>query len=268
MRIAAVGEFGDGPTLVHVSGTELRPVEYDADAGEWVALPGPTLPSAEHLLEMPFIPRAVIAPGPRLDGPADWRERHRELHVKPASVIGPPRSHLPLARASVDYRVQAGLVFRPTPRGTPAGLVLERLIGCHLVTELISMDAFQVAWEGPRWHIRYGEGMSFDGACPASPILATPDEFPAEGIRVEHAGGSTLLSWDALADFAALVNRYLDLAPELMVLAGWPLGPILTVADGGPQLIFDTQGPAWAVEGTWSHNAVLGRVGCSFEGAA
>ena len=268
MRVAAIREPGVARALVEISGTALRRLEFDVNVAAWKELPGAPPAADDRLLEPPFPPRAVIAPGPRLEGPPDWQERHREFHVKPASVIAPARSALPRAPASVRYRVQAGLVFGPMPRCTPAGRILDRLIGCHLVTELIDVDAFRIDWEGPRWHIRFGEGMSFDGACPVSPVLATPDEFPPEGIGVQHAGGTTLLAWDALADFAALVNRYLELGPELLILAGWPLGPVLAAANGRPQLTFDTPISSLGTDGAWADNSVLGRVECRLEAVA
>jgi hypothetical protein len=258
MRVAAA-TLGTGTSmLVAEEGDLLRQVAYDDGTASWRVGSGPPFERGDARLERPFVPLSVIAPGPRIVATDDWAERHREFHVKPSTVLAPPAGPPLGDLGPVVHRVQAGMVFAPTPRLAVPAALRRNLIGLHLVVELVSCDGFTLGWEGPRWHLRYAEGLSFDGSCPATDWLVTPDELEGDAIVVEHAGGETALAWPALWDFARFVNRYLDLGPHTMVLAGWPLGPTLQLDGGAPILNLDA--PILPGSAAWAAHARLGRV--------
>ena len=206
---------------------------------------------------------AVVAPGPRLIGPAEWNERHREFHVKPGSALAPSGSDLDGRGRSLVYRVQLGLSFRPTPRGTPADAILRYVSECRLAIELIDMAGLVVGWEGPRWHIRYAEGAAFDGSCVLSPGRPLDEVRDGDLAAIAYPGGSAELGWSAAAEFAAFVNCYIPLGPELLILAGWPLGPALGRGASQPEL--ETGGAPPVHGAVWATNATLGRVECGTE---
>ena len=140
-------------------------------------------------------------------------------------------------------------------------------MGCHLLIELFSEAGFTLGWEGPRWHLRYGEGMSLDGACPVATELVTAEEFAGTDLAVRHSAGDTVLRWSSLLEFAAFVNRYVELGPAMMLLAGWPEGPTLSISGSTPTLTFDTPG-AEPRSNIWAESDVLGRVECTIRALA
>lgn len=267
MRVASASTTTRERVLVADDGELLRPVSYDFGAAAWRLDSRPPIERERARLGRPFEPLSLVAPGPRISAPDDWAERHREFHVKPLSVLASSAGSSVQQIGPAIYRVQAGMIFGSTPRAASAGTLRRNLIGVHLVVELVSCDGFTIGWEGPRWHLRYAEGLSFDGACTASDWLVTPDELDGDGIVVEHGGGATPLAWSALLEFARFVNRYLPLGPHTMVLAGWPLGPTLELVDGTPALTFDAPA-AWQDATAWAEHPRIGRVECSLEEAS
>lgn len=263
MRIASVRHSDDTTALVSVHPSVVRLVTFDEHEQRWVEASDAPIGRRGVKLERPFGARSVMAPGPRIAGANGWAERHREFHVKPSTVSADSGSLFGRGLVGpIRYRIQAAMVFAQTPRHSSEAVLQRSLMGCHLLIELISEAGFTLGWEGPRWHLRYGEGMSLDGSCPVSPQLVTADEFVGTDLSVRHSGGHTALRWASLLEFAAFVNRYLELGPEMMVLSGWPEGPTLSASDGTPTLIFDTPG-AEPGSSVWAESDVLGRVECT-----
>lgn len=262
MRIASVRRTDDTTVLVSVHPSVVRPVTFDEREQRWVETSEKSVERRGIKLERPFGARSVIAPGPRIAAGNGWAERHREFHVKPSAVVADSGSEFGRGLVGpVGYRVQAAMVFAQTPRHSSEATLQRRLMGCHLSIELISEAGFTLGWEGPRWHLRYGEGMSLDGACPVSDQLVTGDAVAGTDLAVSHSGGHTVLRWTSLLEFAVFVNRYVELSPEMVLLAGWPEGPTLSISDGTPTLIFDTPGAA-PRSSVWAESDVLGRVEC------
>ncbi|GMA91102.1 hypothetical protein [Homoserinibacter gongjuensis] len=167
---------------------------------------------------------AVVAPGPLLPAGDAHARRYREFHVKPASVIDGSRTVDVRGLGGVGYRVQLGLTFAGTPIGTPADRILDTLASCRLVIELIAADRLTIGWEGPRWHVRYAEGVAFDGAC----RVGEPGDAharPGDELELRHSEGREVISWAEVADFAAFVNRGLELDRSILLLAGSLRGP-------------------------------------------
>ena len=268
MRIASVRHTDDTTVLVSVHPSVVRLVTFDEREQRWREAPDEPIERRGIKLERPFCARSVIAPGPRIAAANGWADRHREFHVKPSAVLADSGSEFGRGLVgTVGYRIQAAMVFAQTPRHSSQATLQGSLLGCHLLMELISETGFTLGWEGPRWHLRYGEGMSLDGACPFSPELVTAEEFAGTDLAVRHSGGHTVLSWASLLEFAALVNCYVELGPEMMLLSGWPAGPTLSTSDGVPTLMFDAPG-AMPGSSVWAESDVLGRVDCTIRAQA
>lgn len=268
MRIASLRDSDGTPMLVSVHPSVVRPVTFREREQRWVETSGTTVERRGINLRRPFGARSVIAPGPRIAAANGWADRHREFHVKPNAVVADSGSEFGHGLVGpVGYRVQAAMVFAQTPRHSTEATLQRRLMGCHLLIELISQAGLTLGWEGPRWHLRYGEGMSLDGACPLSAQLVTADEFVGTDLAVRHSAGNTVLRWSSLLEFAVFVNRYVELGPEVMLLAGWPEGPTLSMSDGTPTLIFDAPG-AEPRSTVWAESDVLGRVECTIRAQA
>lgn len=192
-------------------------------------------------------PRVIIAPGPRADRAL---ARHREFYVKPAHCLLPPGGaigHRPELGA-LSYRAQLGFLLAPTDRHTPATEILGRVRGVVGVAEVMSTDRLEVGWEGTMWHIRYGEGGAFDGSCPVGPSLARFDSSDDPGaalgdLRLADAWGAWDVDSGEVAEFLGYVNRWIQLGPDVLVLAGAGHGPRLELEGRQPRVVFGADEP-------------------------
>jgi hypothetical protein len=201
---------------------------------------------------------AVVAPGPLLPAGDAHARRYREFHVKPASVIEGSRMVDVRGLGGLGYRVQLGLTFAGTPIGTPADRILDTLASCRLVIELIAADRLTIGWEGPRWHVRYAEGVAFDGACRGGEP-GDAHARPGDELELRHSEGREVISWAEVADFAAFVNRGLELDRSILLLAGNLRGPALEL-DGRPELRHIGRVDHTAGQTLWAEADGLGRV--------
>jgi 2-keto-4-pentenoate hydratase/2-oxohepta-3-ene-1,7-dioic acid hydratase in catechol pathway len=211
-----------------------------------VDLPG--IPSGDPLamtdvtFHAPFRPGVVVAAGPEPAG-GDLRG-HREFYLKSAHTVIGPNSAIPYhpGLGTLSYRGQLGLVLARTPRHTPAERILERVIAAVVSADVVSIDLLRPAWEGTMWHIRYGEGGSFDGSCPVGPELVTADELRLGELRLEDAAGDLPVDADAIAELLAYVSHWMALGPEVLVLTGGTHGPVFEREPSGEPVV--TFGPA------------------------
>lgn len=222
------------------SADSLKRVREAASAGRG------KLSLAEVSLEPPLRPSVVVAPGPWIDpGAGRGLELHREFYLKSAHTVIGPKAPVPYSDALgvLSYRAQLGLVFAPTGRHANAGSILDRLLGAVLAAELYSVDLLRPGWEGSMWHTRYGEGASFDGACPTSDVFVTADELELDGFVLEDAAGAWTVERGQLAEFAAYVSNWLELVPGVLFLVGSPHGPSLTLDGTEPVIRFADEEP-------------------------
>lgn len=216
-------------------------------------------------------PSIIVAPGPRVDSGLD---RHREFYVKPAHCLLAPAGTLPYRPdlGTLSYRAQLGFILEPTDRFTPPAQILSRVRGLVAAAEVVSIDRLEVGWEGTMWHIRYGEGGAFDGACPIGPSMArigAGDSLPEqlEGLRLTDAWGSFGIDVGDVASFLGYVNRWLRLGPEVLVLSGAGHGPRLRLDGQQPTVVFDEREPRVRAGGMITVEAgILGAIGVQIGG--
>ncbi len=212
-----------------------------AAADEASQAAGPEVALADVALEPPLRPAVVVAPGPRLDPEHEDRlAKHREFYLKSAHTLIGPTGTIPYrpALGTLSYRAQVGLVMGTTPRHAPAGTVLDGVLGAVLAAELYSIDLLRVGWEGTMWHVRYGEGASFDGACPIGGFFVSADEFELDGLPLEDSTQTSKVRREDVAGFVSYVSRWMTLGPSTLVLAGSSHGPLLSIEDREPVLRF------------------------------
>lgn len=200
---------------------------------------------------------AVIAPGLLLPPGDALAERYREFHVKPASVIASAPELGAGLLGPLTYRIQLALRFHPTPLGTAADDILQRVLDARVAIEVIATDRLTIGWEGPRWHVRYADGVAFEGACLLGPPAPPPQ---GTGLEIAHPGGVEHIQWPEVAAFAAFVNRGLDLGPDILVLAGSHRGPALVRRDGRPDLDYSDPARFGAGDTIWADAGALGRI--------
>jgi hypothetical protein len=243
-------------------------VEADELVVAGQAGPAARIPLAEARLAAPLEPKMIVAPGPRLG--RGVKAAHREFYLKPASSVLPPRGAIPRRSelGLLSYRAQLGIRLRPTDRWTPAVEILDRVLELVLAAEVMSIERLGVGWEGTMWHVRYGEGAAFDGACALGPWTVTPDELRIEEVELSDAWGAWAVQPAEVAEFLAYVNRWLPLGPDVLVLAGAAHGPELLLEGGQPSVIFGAAEPRIAPGGLVSaHAGVLGEIGARVEEA-
>jgi 2-keto-4-pentenoate hydratase/2-oxohepta-3-ene-1,7-dioic acid hydratase in catechol pathway len=159
--------------------------------------------------------------------------RHRELYLKSphTAVASGSRLRYRPALGVLSYRSQLGLLFDDVPRHTPAERILSHVRGVTLVAELLSVDLLRVGWEGTMWHIRYGEGASFDDSCVLGETVHGPDAIVGSPVEVTDATGTSAIEWDVVAELCARVSTWMAIGPDMLLLAGSARGPILSIED-------------------------------------
>jgi hypothetical protein len=95
------------------------------------------------------------------------------------------------------------------------------------------------------WHIRYGEGASFDDSCVLGEAVHGPDAIVRTSVEITDSTGTAAIDWDVVAQFCAHVSTWMAIGPDMLVLAGSARGPILSIEgadavvrfpDGEPRL--------------------------------
>ena len=182
----------------------------------------------------------VVAPGPRPDPDLDVErlQSHREFYLKSAHTVvsGARTLRYRPALGKLSYRAQLGLRFDVPARHTPADEILEHLHSVVLAAEIVSVDLLQVGWEGTMWHVRYGEGGSFDDSCLLAGDLIDAKTVLATRPVIEDPMGPTEVEWSSVAEFAAYVNGWMELREDVLLLAGSSHGPVLSL-DGADAVV-------------------------------
>jgi 2-keto-4-pentenoate hydratase/2-oxohepta-3-ene-1,7-dioic acid hydratase in catechol pathway len=252
--------MGSGSDAGVLDGNEIVPLERPltelVDAGREAlrdagrrALGGTAnrRPLASVELLPPIEPATIVAPGPRIDrSAARDLSLHREFYLKSAHTLRAGSGRIPYREAvgAISYRAQLGVVMAPgSGRWLERSAALEQVLGVVLVAELASVDLLRVGWEGTMWHVRYGEGGSFDGATVSGPWLATDDDAVIRDIVLEDAVGSAPVDLAHVEDHLSYVSRWIALGPDVLVLAGSAHGPVLTLDGDDPVVEFGPDEP-------------------------
>ncbi len=207
----------------------------------------------------------VVAPGPRPDPALDVERliRHREFYLKSAHTVVPSGARLRYRSALglLSYRAQLGLLFEDTPRHTPAERILDHLRGVTLAAELTSVDLLRVGWEGTMWHVRYGEGASFDDSCVVAERILEPNGLVGAPLDLDDDWGVAPVDWDIVAEFCEYVNGWMALRPDTLILAGSAHGPQLSIEGSDAIVQFPPDEPRLASgDSLHASSPKLGRV--------
>jgi 2-keto-4-pentenoate hydratase/2-oxohepta-3-ene-1,7-dioic acid hydratase in catechol pathway len=163
------------------------------------------------------------------------RPEHVEFFLKsPYSVIGPddPIAYQPWVTERLDYEVEIAVVIGRPGRNIPRARALEHVAGYMVGNDLAARDRQILSWAGPLFHVRYGEGKSFDSACVLGPALVTVDEVKdvsnlsmrtwVNGILRQNNTTANLL-WDIPA-VIEYYSTFMTLLPGFVILPGTPGG--------------------------------------------
>jgi acylpyruvate hydrolase len=219
----------------------------------------------------PFRPKSILAPGPELEDPSDKNmHNYIEFYLKSEhAIIGPGE---PIKKESesvgrIDFEPELALVIGKKGRFLNEEDILDHVFGYTIVNDVYSIDKLQVGWEGTMFHVRYGEGASFDNSAPIGPWVVTKDEIEdpenltlrkyVNGELVDERNTSQLLR--KVREFASYCSTFLTLQPSLMISTGYPNGPVFGKDSDGKPVIKDLrENPRYLNAGD--------RVTCEIEG--
>jgi 2-keto-4-pentenoate hydratase/2-oxohepta-3-ene-1,7-dioic acid hydratase in catechol pathway len=193
----------------------------------------------EVRLEPPLLPRAILCGGANfrdhLDELGRQRPEHLEFFLKsPFSVIGPedPIAYQPWVSQKLDYEVEIGIVIGRVGRCIPRERALEYVAGYTVANDLAARDRQILSWAGPLFHLRYGEGKTFDSSCVLGPWVVTRDEVPDPNHlamrtwvngELRQDNNTANMLWD-IAGAVAYYSVYMTLLPGFLILPGTPGG--------------------------------------------
>lgn len=109
------------------------------------------------------------------------KPEHVEFFLKnPLGVIGPDDDipYQPWLSQKLDYEAELGIVIGRRGRNIARDAALEHVFGYTAVNDMSIRDRQIVNWEGPYFHLKYGEGKTFDGNLVLGPSIVTKDEVP------------------------------------------------------------------------------------------
>ncbi len=153
------------------------------------------------------------------------------LFLKPPSAVAAHGATVELptgvAGKQVEHEVELGAVVGEQCRDVPPAEAESVLAGYTVVNDLSNRD-------DQRRESNWVRGKGFDGAAPVGPVVATPDEVPADaelecrvnGERRQRATRDQMVF--SVADLVAEVSRFLTLEPGDVIATGTPegVGPV------------------------------------------
>jgi acylpyruvate hydrolase len=206
-------------------------------------------PLEQVKIKPPYQPETVLLAGPGLEDPSDvMMHEYLEFFLKaPHTVVGPEDSILYDANVSeqFDSETHLGVIIGKPGRFIEEEDVRNHIYGYIVVNNIVARDKLQVGWEGWMWHVRYGEGASFDNSAPTGPYIVTKDEVEdhdqltlrkyVNGQLVEEHRTSDLLR--KVDQFVSYLSTFLTLEPGILISTGSPGGWVLGKDEKGNPVI-------------------------------
>lgn len=188
----------------------------------------------------PIKPRTIMCPGPDVDtDKIPNGEDYLEFFLKAQDTVVAPNSTINVDAnvGKIGFQPELGLVFGCNKRYVEVDAVEDCIFGYTILNNIYSIDRLVVGWEGTMFHVRYGEGASFDNSAPIGPWVVTKDELlnigqiklqkQINGVTVEEASISDLRR--TANEFVSYCSTFFPLQPSILISSGYPKGPILTV---------------------------------------
>ena len=205
----------------------VRSGEYDADT-DTVAAAGRTYEVDDVAVLPPCEPSKVVCVGRNYAKHADERDAavpdRPLLFLKPPNAVAGHGDTTPLpADRHVEHEAELAVVVGEQARNLDESEALDAVAGytaANDVSNRTDQDREQ----------NWVRGKAFDGACPLGPVLATPDELPADASVELRVNGETRQSSSiehlvfGVPELLAEVTEHLTLEPGDVVLTGTPEG--------------------------------------------
>jgi 2-keto-4-pentenoate hydratase/2-oxohepta-3-ene-1,7-dioic acid hydratase in catechol pathway len=154
--------------------------------------------------------------------------------MKSLSSLTGPNDDVPFPPESskVDYEAEIGVIIGATCRRVPRDRAHEVIAGYTVINDLSARDYQLSEWEPNTFYRTHFTGKSFDGFCPAGPVMVTTDEVPdlAERrvrcwvngeLRQDEAVSGLYFSIPEVIEF---LSSIFTLHPGDLLLMGTPAG--------------------------------------------
>ncbi|MCU4753858.1 fumarylacetoacetate hydrolase family protein [Halobacteria archaeon AArc-curdl1] len=147
------------------------------------------------------------------------------LFLKPPNTIATHGSSVtvPAGKERIDYEAELGVVIGEQCHHVPEADAMDVVAGFTCVNDLSNRD-------DQRQEQNWVRGKAFDGAAPIGPVLATPDEVPADAsVRSRVNGdlkqdGSRSQLIFSVPELIAEITTYLTLEEGDVIATGTPEG--------------------------------------------
>ncbi|MBZ6493963.1 fumarylacetoacetate hydrolase family protein [Natrinema longum] len=158
-------------------------------------------------------------------------ELNSDVPDRPLLFLKPPNAlaahgdtvTLPAGKERIDHEAELGVVIGEQCRHVSEGDAMDVVEGFTCVNDLSNRD-------DQRQEQNWVRGKAFDGAAPMGPVLATPEEVPADAAVRTRVNGETRQdgSRDQLVfsvpELIAEITTYLTLEPGDVIATGTPEG--------------------------------------------
>jgi len=214
-------------------GAEIAP---SPGTGERLDLDPEPLAAADVDVLPPCDPSKVVCVG--LNYADHAAEQGKELPDRPLLFLKPPNTvaahgetvDLPADKERIDHEAELAVVVGERARDVDADEAMDHVAGFTCVNDLSNRDDQVVEQNWVR-------GKAFDDACPLGPVVATPDEVPADATVKCRVNGETRQASSrgefifSVPELLAEITTYLTLEPGDVVSTGTPAG-VGPLADG------------------------------------
>jgi|GEM_PF-351755 len=201
----------------------------------------------------PYQPKTIMCAGPELEDPEN-NDMHDyiEFYLKSSHTIIDPGEEIYYEgdhTGRIDFEPELALVIGEKGRFLEEDEILDHVFGYTILTDVYSLDKLQVGWEGTMFHVRYGEGESFDNSAPIGPWVVTKDEIEnPENLKLKkyindelvvESNTSDLLR--SVKEFASYCSTFFTMKPEILISTGNPDGVVFGTDDEGIPVIKDVR---------------------------
>ncbi|RBI61223.1 2-hydroxyhepta-2,4-diene-1,7-dioate isomerase [halophilic archaeon] len=201
--------------------------------GEWtdagIAFGGETYDPDDVDVLAPADPTKIVCVG--LNYADHAAERDKDLPERPLLFLKPPNAvsahgdtvTLPAGKDRIDHEAELAVVVGEQCRNLTPEDAMDAVAGFTCADDLSNRDDQDREQNWVR-------GKAFDNSCPLGPVLATPDEVPADAavrlrvngdLRQESSRDEFIFS---VPELLAEITTYLTLEPGDVVLTGTPAG--------------------------------------------
>ena len=214
---------------------EDEQISANAGAGR-VAFPDETFSPEEVCVLAPADPSKIVCIGLNYEDHAE--EQESDIPERPMLFLKGPNtvaSHnqtvelLP-GKERIDYEAELGVIIGTECRNVAQNEAMDVVAGFTCVNDISNRDDQSIEQNWIR-------GKAFDGAAPMGPVLATPDELPADASIELRVNGETRQQSTrdnlifSIPELIEEITSYMTLEPGDVIVTGTPAG-VGPLADG------------------------------------